>query len=204
MSDIHRALNAFSAGEMVIVFDEHREAEGDFFCLAQTITPEQVNFLLTHARGMICVPCAEPVLSHLNLSRLSDASTSTALHDTRYVMSVDAREGVTTGVSAPDRAKAIRLLGNPHTRPEELLRPGHTFPLSAEPDITKRFGHTEAVVQMAQYVKKYPVGVVCEILDEAGNPADREYLTCLAQKYTCPLVTLQELYEFFLAESTLV
>lgn len=188
-------LSQFSAGEFVMVLDEHRECEADFFILAEHITPEKINFLLHNARGMICVACDESIPQKLNIPLMVEKNGSA--HGTNFCVSVDAAKDITTGISAFDRARTIGLLADPKTRPEDFVLPGHTFPLIAK-DIKKRFGHTEAAVELALASQKYPVVVICEILNERGEKANKEELLLLAKKLNCPLTTLEELQKNFM------
>ena len=188
LESIETIYDTFSEGEFVVVFDEEREEEGDFFILAEHITPEKINFLLKNARGQICVACAPEILDNLDISLLCEDNENP--HGTNFTMTVDAAENVTTGVSAFDRAETIKILANPSSRSTELVRPGHTFPLLAQNPL-KRFGHTEAAVELSKKCGKLPVVVICEILDEDGHKASLEYL----KKFKIPMTTLNIIKE---------
>ena len=190
LSPIEIILTTFSSGDPIIVFDEDREEEGDFFVLAEHITPEKINFLLKHARGQICVACDDNILENLNIPLLCEDNENP--HGTNFTMTVDAAYGITTGVSAFDRAKTIQILANPASKSSDLVRPGHTFPLLAQ-NPKKRFGHTEASVELSKKCGKLPAVVICEILDEEGHKANLEYL----KKFNIPMTTLETLKQLF-------
>jgi len=183
-------LKAFSAGEFILVYDEHRECEGDFFVLAQHITPEKVHFLQLVARGMICVACSPEILDRLQIPLMVEQNENP--HGTNFCLSLDAKSGVTTGVSAPDRSEAIKILASPTSTRDDCVIPGHTFPLRAQ-DPATRFGHTEAAVLLAQQTKSYPVVVICEILNEEGEKASWEELQKLSEEFNIPMVTLEHI-----------
>ena len=187
-------VNELAQGNFVIVIDEHREKEGDFLVLAQDTTPEKVNFMLTHGKGLICIACHEDIISNLELPLLTQKNES--MHHTNFCLTVDANEGITTGVSASDRAKTIQLLGNPNTTSNDIVSPGHTFPLLAK-SITERFGHTEAAVELAKRTGKTPACAICEILNEEGGKASIAELTVLAKKFNIVMTTLEELQKEF-------
>lgn len=184
-------LKSFAAGKMVIVFDEHRECEGDFFILGEHITPESVNFLLTYGKGLICTAAHSTILDRLEIPLMMEANENP--HGTNFCMLVDAKEGITTGVSAPDRSKTISLLANPLSKRDDFVIPGHSHPLRAVEDFSKRFGHTEAAVGLAEKLDKYPVVVICEILNEVGEKANFEELVKLSEKFEMPMVNLVDL-----------
>ena len=189
---LSKVLEIFSAGKFIIVLDEHRECEADFFMLAEYVTPENINFLLTHARGMICVACDKSVPARLHIPLMVQKNGSA--HGTNFCVSVDAAKGITTGISASDRAKTIALLANPKSKPEDLVLPGHTFPLIAKSP-AERFGHTESAVELAKKVKKTPVVVICEILNKQGGKATKTELIRLSKKLNCPFTSLEILRE---------
>jgi 3,4-dihydroxy 2-butanone 4-phosphate synthase/GTP cyclohydrolase II len=187
---LSKILNDFSEGKFVLVLDEHREKEGDFFCLAETVTKEQVNFLFQYAHGQICVACAPEILNRLALPPM--VKNPSDEFGTNFTISVDAAKNITTGVSASDRVQTMRILGNPNSAPIDLLRPGHTFPLRAKKP-HERWGHTEASVELAKTVKKFPAIVICEILNEYGEKASKEELLALANKFQIATTTLEKL-----------
>jgi 3,4-dihydroxy 2-butanone 4-phosphate synthase/GTP cyclohydrolase II len=195
-STIEDAINAIKIGETVIVVDdEDRENEGDLILAAQFITPEKVNFLTKHGRGLICVPMPEARIEALKLSPM--VQRNTALHGTRFTISVDALKNTTTGISAQDRATTISLLAGDDTNPEDLGRPGHIFPIQAMPGgVLSRAGHTEATVDLCRLAGLKPYGVLCEILDDNGQMARLPELFKLAEKFNLKLITVAALIEY--------
>lgn len=179
----------FSNHEFIIVFDEKREVEGDFFILAENITAEKINFLFEYSRGLICIACEEKILEQLKIPLMVEKNENP--HGTNFCVSVDAKKRITTGVSASDRAKTIAILANPNAKNKDLVIPGHTFPLKAVNDIKKRFGHTEAAVKLAQTCEKYPVIVICEIMNKQGEKANLQELKKLSQKFDIPITSLE-------------
>lgn len=180
--------NRFSKGEIIIVFDEHREGEGDFFCLGEYITPEKINFFLKYGKGMITVPCQQSILQSKNIPRLCEVNECP--HATNYALPVDAKHNIRTGVSAQDRAGVIQLLASKTSSQEDFTRPGHTTPLIAQ-DPKTRFGHTEASVEMAKKCDKIPVVAICEILNEEGGIASQQELLHLSQKHNLAFIDLE-------------
>ncbi len=180
---------SFSQGEFIIVWDEHRECEGDFVLLGEYSTPEKINFLLENAKGMICVPCTAEITQKLKLPLMIDDNENP--HGTNFCISVDARENVTTGVSAYDRNQTIKLLANPNSQINDFVRPGHTFPLKAVQDCNNRFGHTECSIALAKYCEKYPVTIVCEILNKSGQKANKKELYELSQEFGIKISSLE-------------
>ncbi|MBR9977894.1 MAG: bifunctional 3,4-dihydroxy-2-butanone-4-phosphate synthase/GTP cyclohydrolase II [Bacteroidetes bacterium] len=192
---IDEAIDAIRAGEVIIIVDdEERENEGDFVCAAEKTTPEIVNFMVRHGRGMVCVPLTEERMDQLQLGMMVDGNT--ALHGTNFTVTVDYVHGTTTGISASDRAATIRALADPETRPTDLARPGHIFPLKAVAGgVLRRAGHTEAVVDLARMADLQPVGVVCEILKEDGTMARTTELFALAKEFNLRIITVNQLIE---------
>ncbi|MFH1024626.1 MAG: bifunctional 3,4-dihydroxy-2-butanone-4-phosphate synthase/GTP cyclohydrolase II [Planctomycetota bacterium] len=180
---IEDVLTDLRAGRMVVVADdEDRENEGDFVQPAETISAADVNFMTKEGRGLLCVALADERLRALNLDPM--VVDNTALHGTAFTVSVDARRGVTTGISAPDRARTIRLLVDPRTKPADLSRPGHVFPLRAYPGgVLRRAGHTEAAVDLARLAGFRPAGVICEILNDDGSMARGGDLAAIARRH---------------------
>jgi len=170
-NSIESAVSDIKKGKCVIVVDdEDRENEGELIYSAQKSTNALVNFLIKHTSGVICVPMEEERLKSLELDMMTKFNT--ALHQTAFTISVDARQGTTTGISASDRNKTILALVNGKTKPEDLCRPGHVFPLKAFPGgVLRRAGHTEAAVDLAKLAGHYPAGVLCEIIKENGEMA---------------------------------
>lgn len=189
---IEEALADIRAGKMVIVDDESREDEGDLIMAAEKITPEAVNFMAQHGRGLICVALTADRARALNLPQM--VAENTAKLETRFTVSVDALPNTQSGCSAFDRAQTIRLLADPQTRPDDLARPGHIFPVvAAEGGVLKRPGHTEAAVDLARLAGLAPVGVICEIMNDAGKMARGRELFALAEKFSLKVVTIADL-----------
>ena len=195
-SSIEEAIEEIKAGSFVIVVDdEDRENEGDFVLAAEFATPEKVNFLTKYGRGLICVALTNERAKELELHPMVD--NNTARLGTKFTVSVDALKGTTTGISAHDRARTIQALVDPETRPEDLARPGHIFPLiAAQGGVLRRAGHTEAAVDLARLAGLYPAGVLCEIMDEDGNMARLPRLLEIAEKFNIKLITIRDLIEY--------
>lgn len=193
---VEEAVEQLAAGKMIIVVDdEHRENEGDIVCAAQTITPEQVNFIVTHARGLLCVPMSAEWAENLDLKPM--IGDNTALHKTNFTVSVDAVEGTTTGISAADRAVTIQKLADPEAKPRDFGRPGHIFPLIAKRGgVVRRSGHTEAVVDLMKMARFEPVGVLCEIMDEDGSMARMPSLEKFGEKHDMGILTIEDLIAY--------
>ncbi len=193
---ISDAIEDIRAGKFVIVADdEDRENEGDLVMAAEKITPEAVNFLTTHGRGLVCVCMPAERIEELQLHPMVEHNT--AKHGTRFTVSVDAVHGTTTGISAQDRAVTIKALVDPATRPEDLARPGHVFPIrAARGGVLSRAGHTEASVDLARLAGLQPVGVLCEIMDEDGTMARVPKLYEMAQRYHLKLISIGDLIEY--------
>ncbi|MBC8044538.1 MAG: bifunctional 3,4-dihydroxy-2-butanone-4-phosphate synthase/GTP cyclohydrolase II [Rhizobacter sp.] len=202
---IEDAIEDIRRGKLVIVIDdEDRENEGDFITAAENMTPELVNFITREARGLLCVPMTRARATELELDMM--VSSNTALHETPFTVSVDSRlPGTTTGISTHDRSTTIRQLVDPLTRPQDLARPGHTFPLRAvEGGVLRRVGHTEAAVDLARLAGFRPVGVLCEILKEDGSMARVPDLARLKQKFDMKLITIQGLVAYRMKKEKLV
>jgi 3,4-dihydroxy 2-butanone 4-phosphate synthase/GTP cyclohydrolase II len=193
---IEEAIDDFKAGKMLIVVDdEDRENEGDFILSSQMITPEKINFLTKHARGMICVSITSRRAKELNLELMVEDNT--ALHKTPFTVTVDAKKGTTTGISAYDRAATIHTVIDPRTNPGDLVRPGHIFPLIAKDGgVLRRAGHTEAAVDLAKLSGLMPSGVLCEIMNDDGTMARVRELTKLAEKNDIKMISIQALIEY--------
>jgi len=193
---VEDAIAAIRAGEIVIVVDdEDRENEGDLIGAAERATPEMVNFMAKHGRGLICVSLEEERLRALELPPM--VSRNTAKMATPFTVSVDAVVGTTTGISAHDRARTIGALIAPETRPEDLARPGHVFPLRAAPGgVLRRAGHTEASCDLARLAGLVPAGVLCEVMDEDGSMARLPELTRLAQRFDLRIISVAALIGF--------
>ena len=189
-----KIVSELKEGNFVIILDEHREEEGDFLVLAEDTTSEKVNFMLTHGKGLICVACEESIIERFELPLLTQRNES--MHHTNFCLTIDASIGITTGVSANDRAKTIRLLGNPNATSDHIVSPGHTFPLLAK-NPRERFGHTECAVELAKKTGKAPACTICEILNKDGDKATKAELLVLAQKYNIAITTLDVLKNEF-------
>jgi len=183
-------------GRLVIVTDdEDRENEGDLVMAASKVTPQAVNFMATHGRGLICVPITEDRATHLGLQRM--VAHNRELHATDFTVSVDAAHGTTTGISARDRAATIKVLGNPKAGPKDLRQPGHIFPLqAAEGGVLKRAGHTEAGVDLARLAGLDPSGVICEILNEDGSMARLPDLLKFKKKHGLKICSIRDLIAY--------
>jgi 3,4-dihydroxy 2-butanone 4-phosphate synthase/GTP cyclohydrolase II len=180
---------------LIVVDDEDRENEGDLIMAAERVTPEAVNFISRHARGLICAPLSEERADALKLAPM--VGDNTGLHETNFTVSVDLRVGTTTGISAGDRAATIRALVDPATRPEDLGRPGHVFPLRAKDGgVLRRAGHTEAVVDLARLAGLEPAGVLCEIMDDDGSMARLPRLVTFARQHGLKLLTIEDLVRY--------
>src|SRR5579872_4818749 len=193
MHTIEEAIADIRAGKMVIVLDdEDRENEGDLVMAAQMVTPEAINFMRKEAGGLICVPMIGRRLDELHLPQM--VSENSAVHETAFTVSVEARGRTTTGISAHDRAATIQALLDPATRPSDLLRPGHTFPLRArDGGVLVRAGQTEASVDLARLAGLYPAGVICEIMAEDGTMERLDGLIEFAKKHDLKLITVKDL-----------
>jgi len=195
-ASIEDAVNEIKNGKMVIVVDdENRENEGDLIMAAEKINAKSINFMITHARGLICVPMIEEDLQRLNISLMT--AENTERHRTQFTISVDAKENTTTGISAYDRAETIKVLANPDSKPEDLQRPGHIFPLKAQPGgVLKRAGHTEAAVDLAKIAGLRLAGVICEIIKDNGEMARLADLKIFAEKHNLSIITIQDLIKY--------
>lgn len=201
---VEEAAEEFRRGRVVIIVDdEERENEGDLAIAAEKVTPEAINFMATHARGLICVSLTEERCNELDLPLMVERNTSP--HGTAFCVSVEARGKVTTGISAADRAATVQALIDPKTKPEDLIRPGHMFPLRAKPGgVLKRAGHTEASVDLARIAGLYPAAVICEIMDEDGSMARLPRLVELAREHGLKILTVRDLIAYRLRSERLV
>ncbi len=196
IATIEEALEDIRAGKIVIVVDdEDRENEGDFIMAAEKVTSEAINFMARHGRGLVCLPAMPDRLKELDLDMM--VNTNTALHGTPFTVSIDALYGVTTGISAQDRAETIRQFVDPKSQSENFGRPGHIFPLRAMPGgVLRRAGHTEAAVDLARLAGLYPAGVLCEILNEDGTMARLPQLLELADQFGLKVTTIHDLIAY--------
>lgn len=201
---IEDAIADIQAGRLVIVVDdEGRENEGDFIGAAETITPEGVNFMAMHGRGLICVPLTRERTVELDLDMMVTANSG--LYDTPFTVSVDYRHGTTTGISAADRAKTIRALAAPDAKPTDFARPGHIFPLRAKKGgVLRRAGHTEAAVDLARLAGLKPAGVLVEILNEDGTMARVPELHEIARRFDMRFITIKDLIAYRMRTERLV
>ncbi|MFD1000890.1 bifunctional 3,4-dihydroxy-2-butanone-4-phosphate synthase/GTP cyclohydrolase II [Ohtaekwangia kribbensis] len=205
LNTIEEALEEIKNGKVIIVVDdEDRENEGDFICAAECITPEIVNFMATHGRGLICAPLNEDRCEELGLELM--VGKNTAVFETPFTVSVDLiGHGCTTGISAHDRFKTIRALVDPDTKPEELGKPGHIFPLRAKRGgVLRRSGHTEAAIDFARLAGFKAAGVLVEIMNEDGTMARLPDLVKVAQRFNLKLVSIKDLIEYRLKKESLI
>lgn len=205
LDTIESAIEDIKQGKLVIVVDdEDRENEGDFITAARNVTPEIINFMSLHGRGLICAPLVEERCEELGLELM--VRDNTALHQTPFTVSVDLLgHGCTTGISAHDRAKTVQALIDPETRPEELGKPGHIFPLRAKKGgVLRRTGHTEATIDLARLAGFEPAGVLVEIMNEDGSMARLPELREIAKKFNLKLISIKDLIEYRLRTETLI
>jgi len=195
---VEQALAEIRAGRMVVlVDDEDRENEGDLCMAAEAVTPEAINFMAMHGRGLICLPMCEEQLRRLNLGMMVPDSENTAGFGTAFTVSIEAREGVTTGISAHDRAHTIRTAIDPDARPRDIARPGHVFPLRArEGGVLRRAGQTEGSVDLARLAGLQPAAVICEIMNDDGSMARMPDLQHFARRHELKIVTIADLIEY--------
>ena len=195
LSSIEAAVEAIAQGQVVIVMDaEDRENEGDFICAAEKVTPEIVNFMITHGRGQLCMPVLPEVCQRLELRPMVDRNTAPL--GTEFTVPVD-HCSCRTGITAQERAATILAIVDSKSKPIDFVRPGHLFPLMAkEGGVLRRAGHTEAAVDLTRLAGVRPAGVLCEILDEQGDRAQREQLYALAEKWKLKIITIEELIRY--------
>jgi 3,4-dihydroxy 2-butanone 4-phosphate synthase/GTP cyclohydrolase II len=193
---VEQAINDIRQGKMVIVVDdEHRENEGDLVMAAEKVTPEAINFMVKEARGLICVPMVAEDLERLALPMM--VTREEDQYRTAFAISVDAKEGTTTGISAQDRAKTIQVIANPNSKPSDLVRPGHIFPLKYRTGgVLRRAGHTEAAVDLAKLAGLRPTGVLLEIMHDDGTMARLDDLKKFAQKHSLTLISIADLIRY--------
>lgn len=205
LNTIPEAIEAIRKGEMIIVVDdEDRENEGDFIAAAEKVTPEMVNFMTMYGRGLVCAPISEEICDQLELDLMVGKNTSS--HETPFTVSVDLLGyGCTTGISASDRAKTLNALANPNTKPEELGRPGHIFPLRAKSrGVLRRSGHTEAAVDLARLAGLVPAGVLIEIMNEDGTMSRLPELIVLAGRFNLKIISIKDLITYRLQSESLI
>jgi 3,4-dihydroxy 2-butanone 4-phosphate synthase/GTP cyclohydrolase II len=205
LDSIESAIEDIKAGKLVIVVDdEDRENEGDFICASHSVTPDVVNFMVKHGRGLVCVALLEERCDDLGLELM--VNNNTALHETAFTVSVDLLgHGCTTGISAHDRAKTILALTDPETKPEDLGKPGHIFPLRAKKGgVLRRAGHTEAAVDLARLAGLEPSGVLVEIMNEDGSMARLSDLEIIAKKFDFKIISIKDLIEYRIKRDSLI
>jgi len=204
LNTIEEAIDAIKSGKTIIVVDdEDRENEGDFLTAARNATPETINFMVRHGRGLVCAPITQKRARELNLEPM--VSHNTTSHETNFTVSVDLLAGCTTGISAPDRSKTTLALIDPATKPEDLGRPGHIFPLIAKDGgVLRRTGHTEAAIDLAVLAGFEPAGVICEIMKEDGDMARLPELLVIAKEFDLKIVSIKDLIAYRLATESLV
>ena len=205
LNTIEEAIEEIRNGKVIIVVDdEDRENEGDFLTAARNTTPEIVNFMATHGRGLICAPLIESRCDELGLTLM--VQNNSAAYETPFTVSVDLiGHGCTTGISATDRSKTIQALINPETRPEELGKPGHIFPLRAKKEgVLRRAGHTEAAIDFSRLAGFEPAGVIVEIMNEDGSMARLPDLVKIAEKFQLKIVTIKDLIQYRLQKESLI
>jgi|TARA_B110000211_G_scaffold28693_1_gene29057 3,4-dihydroxy 2-butanone 4-phosphate synthase/GTP cyclohydrolase II len=205
LNTIREAIDAIKKGEVVIVVDdENRENEGDFIAAAEMVSPEMINFMATHGRGLICAPLTEERCEHLGLNMM--VKNNTVLHNTQFTVSVDLiGNGCTTGISVHDRAKTIKALVDEDTKIHDLGRPGHIFPLRAkEGGVLRRTGHTEASIDLARLAGLKPAGILVEILNEDGTMARLPELMKVAEKFDLKLISIEDLVAYRMEHDSLI
>lgn len=201
---IEEAIEELKEGRMIVVVDdEDRENEGDLVCSAQMVTPDIINFMSKNGRGLICMPCLASRLEELEIPAMVDDNTSE--QGTAFTVSIGAKGKITTGISAYDRAATVQAVINPDTRPEDISKPGHIFPLSArEGGVLTRAGHTEAAVDLARMAGHFPAGVICEIMHEDGTMARVPELEKFVEKFCMKMITVKDLIKYRIASEQLV
>ncbi|HEV8368389.1 MAG TPA: 3,4-dihydroxy-2-butanone-4-phosphate synthase [Pyrinomonadaceae bacterium] len=204
LATIDDAVADIRDGKMIIIVDdEDRENEGDLVCAAEKITPEIINFMARHARGLICLPLTEDRCDELHLT--TQVADNTSFLGTAFTVSIDARRGITTGISASDRATTILVAVDQKSRPQDLARPGHIFPLRAKNGgVLVRPGQTEASVDMARIAGLYPAGVICEIMNEDGTMARLTQLQLFATQHNLKMVSVADLVRYRISKETLI
>ncbi|MEH7877183.1 3,4-dihydroxy-2-butanone-4-phosphate synthase [Rhizobium laguerreae] len=190
---IEDAISAIASGKMVVVVDDqNRENEGDIVVAADAVTPETIAFMMTHARGLVCIAMEGERLDALDIPLMVPNNTES--HKTAFTVSVDYLKGTTTGISAADRAATVSALVDDRTKPDEFARPGHIFPLRANPrGVLGRPGHTEAAVDLARLAGRTPAGVICEVANDDGTMSRLPELTLFAKRHNLLLVTIEDL-----------
>ena len=205
LNTIEEAIEDIRQGKIIIVVDdENRENEGDFIAAAEMVTPEMINFMATHGRGLICAPLTEERCNEIDLAMMVE--NNTVLHHTQFTVSVDLiGHGCTTGISVQDRAKTIKALVDPETKPSDLGRPGHIFPLRAKSGgVLRRTGHTEAAIDLARLAGLDPAGILVEILNDDGTMARLPQLMKVAHKFDLKLISIEDLVAYRMEHDSLI
>ena len=205
LNSIEDAINDIRLGKVVVVVDdENRENEGDFIAAAEKVTPEMINFMALHGRGLICAPLTETRCDELGLNMM--VQNNTVLHNTQFTVSVDLiGNGCTTGISTSDRSKTIKSLVDPKTKPYDLGRPGHIFPLKAKNGgVLRRTGHTEAAVDLARLAGLEPAGILVEILNDDGSMARLPELRVVAEKFDLKIISIEDLVAYRMEHDSLI
>ncbi len=204
IATVDEAVQSVKSGKMIIIVDdEDRENEGDLMVAAEKVTPDIINFMAKHGRGLICLPMPGERLKELNLPLM--VSDNTAAFQTAFTVSIDAKEGITTGISSFDRAKTILTAIDPKTKPSDIARPGHIFPLQAmNGGVLERAGQTEAAIDITRLADLYMAGVICEIMNEDGTMARMPELIEYSLTYDIPILTITDLIKYRMKNETLV
>lgn len=205
LNTIEEAIEDIRKGKVIVVVDdEDRENEGDFIAAAELVTPEMINFMVTHGRGLVCVPITENRAKELDLKMMVD--NNTVLHQTAFTVSVDLiGQGCTTGISVHDRSKTIKAITDDATKPEELGRPGHIFPLVAKKGgVLRRTGHTEASIDLSRLAGLKPMGILVEILNEDGSMARLPQLMRVAEKFDLKIISIEDLVAYRMKHDSLI
>ncbi len=197
---VENLVSELQAGKMILlVDDENRENEGDLIMAADLVTPEKINFMITHARGLVCLALAPQIVDQLELPLMVPFDENGAPNKTAFTVSIEASKGISTGISAADRALTIRVASKPEARPSDISRPGHIFPLRARlGGVLERPGHTEASVDYMKLAGLHPAAVICEVMNEDGTMARLPDLVRFANKHQLKIGTIQDLIENFL------
>jgi len=204
LATIEEALKDIKEGKLIIVVDdENRENEGDLLIAADKVTPDAINFMIKHARGLVCMPLTGQRLDELNIPMMVNQNTSA--HCTAFTVSIEAKHGVTTGISAHDRAQTIKTVIDPKTTPDDIARPGHIFPLRAKDGgVLIRAGHTEAAIDLVSLAGLYPAGVICEILNSDGTMARMPQLEKIAARHDLKIVSIADLIAYRMHHEKLI
>ena len=203
-SSIDYAVNELKKGNLIIVVDdENRENEGDLLGVAELMTPENVNFMISQAKGLVCAPISRDIAQRLDINLMTEKNSDK--HGTKFTISVDAAHGTTTGISAFERSITLRELAKPNSKKDDFVRPGHVFPLIAEDGgVLRRAGHTEAAVDLAKLAKMNPAGAICEIINDDGTMARLPELIKFSQKHNLALITIKDLISYRVNNESLV